>query len=287
MEFVIVSGMSGAGKSRAAAVLEDIGFYCIDNMPPALIPKFAEICFQAGGKMEKVALVTDVRGINLSKSFFEGMADLKGSGYDYKLIFLDASDETLVSRYKETRRRHPLLDQCGGSIIEAIRAEREVMEDLKSMADTVIDTSKLSPMQLRDHMMRIFVEGKSQNLVVNVMSFGFKYGAPADADLIFDVRCLPNPYYILELKAKTGLDHEVYEYVFSFEEANTLFDKLSDLISFLLPLYMEEGKAQLIIAFGCTGGKHRSVSFAERLGAYLNEKGLAHAVVSHRDIAKA
>lgn len=286
VELVIVSGMSGAGKSRAAAALEDLGFYCIDNMPPALIPKFAEICFQTGGKLEHVALVTDVRGIHISRDFFDGLAGLKESGFDYKMLFLDASDAALISRYKETRRRHPLSEMFHGSLSEAIQYERGVMQKLRDMADYVIDTTKLSPTQLRDHIMDIFAGGDQSGFVVNVMSFGFKYGSPADADLVFDVRCLPNPFYVPELRDKTGLNEPVYDYVFSFDESRTLFEKIADLVRYLIPLYIEEGKAQLIIAFGCTGGKHRSVSFAERLNDYINDQHLAYSVATHRDIGK-
>ncbi len=287
MELVLISGMSGAGKSRAAAVLEDAGFYCIDNMPLSLIPKFAEICFQAGGKIEKVALVTDVRGMNASEDFYDSLSELKNAGYPFKLLFLDANSETLISRYKETRRKHPLSGRFHGSVAQAIDYERELMQKMRDCADYVVDTSRLSPTQLKEQLVGLFVEGGQKSLMfVSVVSFGFKYGAPADADLLFDVRCLPNPYYVLELKDKTGLDSEVYDYVFSFEDANTFFDKLADLVRFLIPLYIEEGKASLVIGIGCTGGKHRSVSFAQRLNAFINESGLAHSVVTHKDIGK-
>ncbi|MDP4153839.1 MAG: RNase adapter RapZ [Bacillota bacterium] len=285
MEFIIVSGMSGAGKTRAVAALEDIGFYCVDNMPPALIPRFAEICFQSGGKISKVAFVTDARGANMLDKFFEGLDELKKSGFEYKILFLEASDETLIKRYKETRRKHPLADMYGGSVYAAINAERELLAGIKKQATYILDTSKINSQQLKEYLCEIFSKDTKHSMIITVQSFGFKYGAPADADLVFDVRCFPNPFYIDELKNKTGLDKEVRDYVFGFPETNIFVDKLCDMISFLIPLYMEEGKTSLTIAIGCTGGKHRSTCIAEKLNKYINDN-VTYSVITHRDIAK-
>ncbi len=285
MEFIIITGMSGAGKSRAVAALEDVGFYCIDNMPPSMIPKFAEMCFQSGGKISKVAFVTDGRGANMFERFFEGLDELHGAGYEYKILYLDASDATLIKRYKETRRKHPFADMFEGSVSKAIDYERKILEPMKNKADFVVDTTKLSPLQLKDHLLGIFLEGHNTKIVVNVMSFGFKYGVPLDADLMFDVRCFPNPFYVDELKAQTGLDEPVRDYVMKSEQAREFMGKLYDMVDFLMPLYVEEGKTQLVISIGCTGGRHRSVAMAEALAGHINGKTF-NAVVSHRDITK-
>jgi UPF0042 nucleotide-binding protein len=283
MEFVIITGISGAGKSRAANAFEDMGFYCVDNMPPSLIQKFAEICAQSNGNISKVAFVTDVRGGSLFESLFVEIDKLRQSNFDFKLLFLDASDETIVKRYKETRRKHP-LDNLFGSVTEAIANERRILQPVRERADYIIDTTNLSLAQLRDRITTIFAEGnKKDNIIVNCMSFGFKFGIPIDADLVFDVRCFPNPFYIDELKPLTGLDEKVRDYVFSFKETNEFMDKLYDMIDFLLPFYIAEGKTHLTISIGCTGGKHRSVAMSEKLCDHINDKGY-YAVVSHRDI---
>ena len=292
MKFLIVTGLSGSGKSGAVNVLEDMGYYCIDNIPPQLIPKFAEVCFQS--KMEKVAIVTDIRGIAAES----GRSDISGelvSGFDYLrrsvsegevgVLFLDASDETLIKRYKETRRRHPLFERTNGSISEAVAMERSLMSPVRETADYYIDTSDMAIAQLKEKMVDLFMDNPDDRMSVQVMSFGFKYGVPGEADLVFDVRCLPNPFYLPELKHKTGRDAEVRDYVMSFEQSRVLRDKLFDMIEFLLPHYVAEGKSRLVIAFGCTGGKHRSVTFAELTAAFLKEKECKVKIL-HRDIEK-
>ena len=284
MAFVIVTGVSGAGKSRAIDALEDLGFYCADNMPPALIPKFAELCLQTDGKINDVAIVTDVRGGTLFSSLFEGLDEFNKQGGNYKILFLDADDNVLMRRFKETRRKHPLTEP-GGSLADAIALERALLRPARERADYIIDTTNLSPAQLKERITVLFLGDNKTGLVVNCMSFGFKYGPPTEGDLVFDVRCFPNPFYIDNLKNLTGLDAPVKDYVFSSEQTCTFMTKLYDMIDFLLPLYVEEGKSQLIIAIGCTGGKHRSVAIAEAIFRHLFDKGV-RAAVNHRDIQK-
>lgn len=286
MDFVIVTGMSGAGKSRAVDALEDIGFYCIDNMPPKLISKFAEICLQSDGKISRVAIVTDVRGGELFQGLFDELDHLRDQQFSYKLLFLDASDAVLMRRYKETRRRHPLLDVVHGSIEDAVKSERLLLKPARERADYVIDTTHLSAAQLKERISNIFLDNIMTGMLINCTSFGFKYGPATEADLVFDVRCLPNPFYVDELKKQTGLDQPVRDYVMKWPQSVELMNKIVDLVDFLIPYYLDEGKSQLVIAFGCTGGKHRSVTFAEYLYQHLSEKG--HKVtVNHRDILKA
>lgn len=285
MQFLIVTGLSGSGKSGAVNVLEDIGYYCIDNMPPQLISKFAEISAQSNGKIDRVAIVTDVRGGELFFKLGDHLKELKAQGLEVKILFLDASDEVLVKRYKETRRKHPLDEKFHGNLLRAVSAEREMLRVVREFADYYIDTSFLSTSQLKEQINSIFLENINDFMIVKVMSFGFKYGAPNEADLVFDVRCLPNPFYVPELKPYTGQDSCVSEYVMQFEQAKILLQKLKDLIDFLLPLYVHEGKSQLVIAFGCTGGKHRSVTFAEKIYNYLCAKDVK-ARISHRDTLK-
>ena len=277
MKFLIVTGLSGSGKSGAVNVLEDIGYYCIDNIPPQLIPKFAEICIN-NGQMNKVAIVTDIRGGELFLELDEGLNYLKSNK-------LDASDEVLIKRYKETRRKHPLDEQCHGSLQSAIDTERKMLETVRGNADYYIDTSDLSMNQLKETVYSLFLDNPNDSMVVKIMSFGYKYGVSREADLVFDVRCLPNPFYIPELKHHTGTESCVSDYVLSFEQSRTLARKLEDLLDFLIPLYIHEGKSQLVIAFGCTGGKHRSVTFAETLFKYLSDKKI-RCRISHRDINK-
>ena len=284
MKFLIVTGLSGSGKSGAVNVLEDIGYYCIDNIPPQLIPKFAEICLN-NKQMKKVAIVTDIRGGELFLELDEGLNYLKNHKLDTSILFLDASDEVLIKRYKETRRKHPLDEQCHGSIQRAITAEREVLASVREVADYYIDTSDLSMGQLKETVYSLFLDNPNDSMVVKVMSFGFKYGVSREADLVFDVRCLPNPFYIPELKQHTGLESCVRDYVLSFEQSQKLAEKLKDMLDFLIPLYIHEGKSQLVIAFGCTGGKHRSVTFAETIFKYLSDKGMK-CRICHRDINK-
>lgn len=284
MAFVIITGISGAGKSKAVNALEDLGFYCVDNMPPTLIPKFAELCLQTDGKISNVAIVTDVRGGVLFSTLFEGLDELKKLGGEYKILFLDAEDSVLMRRYKETRRMHPLAVP-GGSISEAIKLERDMLRPALERADYIIDTSNLTPAQLKDRLNVLFLGEDRSGLMVNCVSFGFKYGTPTEADLVFDVRCFPNPFYQDELKNLTGLDAPVKNYVFSHEMTRIFLEKLYDLVDFLLPLYAEEGKSQLIIGIGCTGGKHRSVAIAEVLYRHLLDKNV-RATINHRDIQR-
>lgn len=284
MKFLIVTGMSGSGKSGAVNVLEDIGYYCIDNIPPQLIPKFAEICIN-NGQMQKVAIVTDIRGGELFFELDEGLNYLKSNNLDTSIIFLDSSDDALIKRYKETRRRHPLDEQSHGSLKRAINTEREVLASVREHADYYIDTTDLSMAQLKETIYSLFLDNPNESMVVKVMSFGFKYGISREADLVFDVRCLPNPFYIPELKQHTGLESCVRDYVLSFDQSKELEKKLKDMLDFLIPLYIHEGKSQLVIAFGCTGGKHRSVTFAETIYKHLVDKNM-RCRISHRDINK-
>ena len=285
MQFVIVTGMSGSGKSTAVNVLEDIGYYCVDNMPPELMVKFAEICDQSEGKIDKVAFVADIRGGDLFLKLRDAVGEMKQLGVNMKILFLDSSDEAITRRYKETRRKHPLDEVSFGNIKTAIDKEREFLRGIRDKVDYYIDTSNTSTAEFKERIYSIFLETGEDSMRIEVRSFGFKYGTMHDADLMFDVRCLPNPFYIPELKMKTGLDSEVSGYVMKFEQSQQLLDKLNDLVDFLLPLYKKEGKAQLVIAFGCTGGKHRSVTFAEAVGKHLREGG--HRIrLSHRDIEK-
>lgn len=285
MDFLIVTGLSGAGKSRAVDALEDIGFYCVDNMPPQLISKVAEICLAGNSQINRIAIVTDLRGGDMFYGLFEQLDELKDKGLEYKLLFLDASNAELIRRYKETRRRHPLADVVKGGLEEAVRNERILLKPARERADYIIDTTHLSANELKQRMNNIFLDNIRNSMLVNVMSFGFKYGVPAEADLVFDVRCLPNPFYVDDLKPKTGLEEEVRDYVMNSDDSRQLLDKLKDLISFLIPLYQKEGKTQLMIGVGCTGGKHRSVTFAELIYQYLSEQN-QNVRVLHRDISK-
>lgn len=285
MRFVIVTGMSGAGKSSVLKFLEDIDFFCVDNLPPALIPKFAELCFEKDGDIERIAIGIDIRGGKLFNDLFEVLGQLEASGYDFEIMFLDAVDSTLIKRYKETRRAHPLSSQKS-SIEEGIQKEREILSEVKSKATYIIDTSSILIRDLKNQINRIFLENKSfDSLMVTVCSFGFKYGIPAASDLVFDVRFLPNPFYIQELKELTGNDEPVSSYVLSFPEAEAFLDKLVDMVRFLLPLYVKEGKNNLVISIGCTGGKHRSVTMVNALAKALGED--EHSIiVRHNDIEK-
>ena len=284
MEMVIVTGLSGAGKSWAIDVFEDIGYYCIDNMPPFLIPKFAELSAQSDGVISKIAMVVDIRGGSHFNSFIDVLDELDEIGISYKILYLDADDAELVRRYKETRRKHPLLDECG-SVQKAIAKERKILEQARNRADFIIDTTHLSNAQLKENIVGIFMDGGVEGLLINCVSFGFKHGLPIESDLVFDVRCLPNPFYIPELKASTGMDQPVEDYVMQFPQSVELFDKIRDLLDFLIPLYVAEGKSQLTISFGCTGGKHRSVVFAKLMHRHLKDKGY-RTIVSHRDALK-
>ena len=284
MEFVIVTGLSGSGKSSAVKVLEDIGYFCIDNMPPQLIPDFAAMCNEHND-IQKVAIVTDIRGGTMFFKLGESITALHIRGIDVKVLFLEASREVLIKRYKETRRKHPLEEVSDGDIVKAIDAEIELLGEIRENAEYIVDSSLLSTGQLKEQIAGLFLEKASDGMIVSCMSFGFKYGAPGEADLVFDVRCLPNPFYLPELKEKTGLDKEVRDYVMSFEQSQTLRDKLFDLIDFLIPHYVSEGKSRLVIAFGCTGGKHRSVTFAELTAKHLRENDFKTRIL-HRDAKK-
>jgi UPF0042 nucleotide-binding protein len=285
MQFVVVTGLSGAGKSYAMNVLEDIGFYCIDNMPPKLITKFGEICVDAEEKYSKVAIAVDIRAGDMFSEIASSCKALSKMDINVKILYLEASNEVIIKRYKETRRKHPLDLQFNSCLSKAVAFEREQLNELREMCDYYIDTSYLSNAQLKEQIVNIFLAHKSDSMVVKVMSFGFKYGATTEADLIFDVRCLPNPYYIPELKEHTGQENCIQDYVMSFQQSKELLTKICDLVDFLIPLYIQEGKSNLIIGFGCTGGKHRSATFTELLSKHLEENGLK-VIKTHRDINK-
>ena len=282
MEFLVITGMSGAGKSQAMKVMEDMNYYCMDNLPPALLTKFAELCYESKRDIEKVAVVVDIRSGEFFDSLFNGLDELEKMGISYKILFLDAADNTLIKRYKELRRPHPLNPD--GSIIEGINEERNLLYEVKKRADYKIDTSKLSLGMLKEEMRRIFIEGeKNRNLSISISSFGFKHGTLLDGDLVFDVRFIPNPYYILELREFTGEDDKVKDYVFEWPETNIFISKIIDMLEFLIPYYIREGKTQLILGIGCTGGVHRSVAITNRIGAILKSHG-HRATISHRDL---
>ncbi|MCT8976413.1 RNase adapter RapZ [Clostridium sp. CX1] len=283
MRFVIVTGLSGAGKTQAIRNLEDLGYFCVDNLPPTLIPKFAEACYQTDGKIDKIALVIDIRGGKFFDDLFESLKYLKEQGYKYEILFLDASDEVLVKRFKESRRKHPLAPD--GRILNGISMERNKLREVKDRADNIIDTSKLATRELREEITKIYSEeGQMETqLMITILSFGFKYGIPVDSDLVFDVRFLPNPYYIPELKKYSGNDKPVRDYVMSFEETNNFIDKLEDMLQYLIPNYLKEGKRQLIVSIGCTGGRHRSVTIANAIYEKLTNNEY-RVNIDHRDI---
>ncbi|HEX7056335.1 MAG TPA: RNase adapter RapZ [Bacilli bacterium] len=281
-KLVIISGMSGAGKTIAVQSLEDLGFFCVDNLPPVLIPKFAELIEQSKGRIGKVALVIDLRGREFFTALAEALNYLKeNQTISYEIVFLDATDAVLVQRYKESRRRHPLAPE--GLPLEGIMLERRLLEELKGMATQVIDTSGLKPMQLKERIVERYHQLHVKTIVVNVISFGFKYGIPIDADLVFDVRFLPNPHYIEHLRPLTGIHSDVYDYVMRWPDTQIFLQKLLDMLNFLIPQYLQEGKGQIVIGIGCTGGKHRSVAIAEYLGKMLDNNETEMIKVSHRD----
>jgi len=285
MEFVIVSGLSGAGKSKALSTLEDFGFYCVDNMPEDLIAQFAQLCMATKSKYEKVALVTDVRSGLTFDGLFKTLDTLDQMNCSYFILFMEASDEALIKRYKETRHKHPLTKD-GIDLLEAVRRERELLQPIRNRANYIIDSSNMSTNKLRGELINLFAGGhRDRAMTVNVRSFGFKYGLPLDADLVFDVRMLPNPYYIPELKHHTGLEQPVRDFIFSHQQSIDYMKKLEDLLVFSLPLYVEEGKTSLVIAFGCTGGHHRSVAVAREIGDFTSRLGFA-TQVGHRDISR-
>ena len=285
MEFIIISGLSGAGKSKAASFMEDMGFFCVDTLPAPLIPKFAELGMAGTGEYDRVVLVTDVRsGTNFS-ALFQSLEALKGMKCPYRILYMDASDDVIIKRYKETRRSHPLAEECD-SLEGAIALERRMLAPLRERAEFVVDTSDLSTAKLRGELLRLFGRGSQEGaMTVSVTSFGFKHGLPREADLVFDVRFLPNPYYVQELRPRTGLDDGVRDYVFSGGAAGEFLEKLQDLVGFLLPKYVEEGKTALVVAVGCTGGHHRSVAIAHALAAYIRGRGYP-VTESHRDLGR-
>lgn len=284
MEFVILTGMSGAGKSQAIKVLEDINYYCMDNMPPALLPNFAELCKSSSKEVDKVAVVADIRGGIFFKDLFNSLEILKNKGIKYSVLFLDASDEELVKRYKELRRPHPL--STTGTIIDGIQDERMLLNEVKQKSDYIINTSNMKLGRLKEEILTIFLNGKiPHNLNISIMSFGYKYGLPQDSDLVFDVRFLPNPYYIEELKQFTGNDANVQEYVMGFDTTVTFINKLMDMLNFLMPHYIKEGKSNLVISIGCTGGKHRSVTISNKVADILSETNY-RVMLTHRDVEK-
>ena len=281
MQFTVVTGLSGAGKTQVIRFLEDIGFFCMDNLPPAIIPQLAEMFMSIHGKYDKVAFVIDSRVGEMIGDLLDNLKILKDNGYDNKLVFVTARDEVLVKRYKETRRLHPIPSSKG--LLDSIKIERAMLETIYQEADAVVDTSDYTLGQLSKRLREIYTDGKQDDFFINVMSFGFKYGLPLDADLVFDVRCFPNPFYVDELKDKTGNEKEVQDYVMSTATAKEFLVKLCDLASFLVPLYMEEGKTSLTICIGCTGGKHRSVTFTNKLAESLEKYNVN---IIHRDVAR-
>lgn len=283
MRFVIVTGLSGAGKTNAVRNLEDLGYFCVDNFPPTLIPKFAEACFQSEGKIDKIALVIDIRGGEFFNDLFDSLNYLKEQNFKYEILFLDASDEILIKRFKETRRKHPLAPD--GRILTGIELEKNKLREVKDRADIIINTTKFRTSDLREEITKFYSEdGQIEiELMITVVSFGFKYGIPVDSDLVFDVRFLPNPFYIPKLKKFSGKDKEVSDYVFSFDVTKKFADRLQDMLEFLIPNYIKEGKRQLIISIGCTGGRHRSVAIANEIYERINSKGYK-VNIEHRDI---
>ncbi|MBQ7566716.1 MAG: RNase adapter RapZ [Oscillospiraceae bacterium] len=285
MQLVIISGYSGAGKSKAASVLEDSGFYCVDNLPAPLIPQFVRLCLATQTRYEKVALVTDIRGGQTFDGLFTALGELDAMGQPYGILFMEASSEVIIKRYKETRRRHPLTEP-GATLAELIEREKELLQPVRNRANWIINTSYLSSAKLRGQVLEI-VAGDREDLAmsVSVVSFGFKFGLPLDADLVFDVRFLPNPYYIEELREMTGLDDEVHDFIFSYQQSKDYLKKVKDMLRMSLPYYADEGKTDLVIAVGCTGGRHRSVAVAREIASYVTNLGY-QTVSNHRDLGR-
>ncbi len=283
MELLIVTGLSGAGKSQVANVLEDIGYFCTDNIPPSLLPRFVSHCAETVSN-DKFAAIMDMRSGSAPSKILDVLDEVKQHDLTLKVMFLDAESSVLVRRYKETRRRHPLLTHTDNDLLSAITLERELLSPIKAVADYVMDTSVTSANGLKEQIYHMFATPAS-SMSIRVVSFGFKYGLPIDSDLVFDVRCLPNPFYIADLKQKTGLEEEVFDYVMSFDEAKQFADHIQNMLAFSVPLYVKEGKSQLVISIGCTGGKHRSVTFARVTEAFITSLGHS-AALFHRDIDK-
>lgn len=286
MEFLIVSGMSGAGKSRAVAVFEDLGYYCVDNMPAPLIPRFAEMCIAAKGRFERAVLVVDTRGGVDFNGLFAALEELSDLDCTCKILYFEASVETIISRQRETRRKHP-MQQDGMSMNQAIHKEIEILAGVRAKADYIINTTSLSTAGLRQHIIDLFVQTdeRDRSMSISVMSFGFKYGAPPEVDVMFDVRFLPNPFYLLDLRPKTGLEEDVYNYVMQNPNTGEFLERLFPLVDYLIPQYIEEGKTSVVFGIGCTGGKHRSVVLAEHLNRHIQENGY-HSTTIHRDIGR-
>lgn len=283
LELVIITGMSGAGKSVAMQSFEDMGYYCIDNLPPELLVTFLDLMLKSADKKSKIAAVIDTRGGGLFDALLDAIDNLtRMENVTTRILFLEADDETLVSRYKETRRSHPLAN--GRQPLTGIQKERGLLSDVKGRARSIFNTSRMKPKQLRDKIIAEFSVGEGENFTLNFISFGFKHGMPIDADVVFDVRFLPNPYYIESMRPQTGLDKDVYEYVLKWEDTQTLIAKLSDLFQFLIPQYKNEGKSQVVVAFGCTGGQHRSVTLAEYFGNLFKDDYTTY--VTHQHIEK-
>ncbi len=286
MEFIIITGLSGAGKSVAMRCLEDNGYYCVDNIPPVLLPTFYELCEKtADERLKKMAIVTDVRSGEVFADLFSALDQMKSDKKQYKILFLDAQDDVLLHRYKQTRRKHPLLEVTKGSIEEALHLERRLLNHVKARADYVIDTSLLAQLQLRERISSLFLGNASLGMTITCLSFGFKYGVPSESDLVFDVRCLPNPFYIPELKTHTGLEDCVFDYVMQFDQSKGFLERMLSLVDYSLPLYLKEGKSQLVIAVGCTGGKHRSVTLTRKLYQHILDSG-HRVIVHHRDVSR-
>lgn len=284
VRFVIITGLSGAGRSEAVRCLEDLGFFCVDNLPPTLIPKFAELCLQSGGRLSRIALVVDIRGREFFDSAVEALEELERRGLAYEILFLEASDEVLVRRFKETRRRHPLAHE--GRVVEGLAEERRRLEVLRGRARHIIDTSSLTPRELRRRLAELFADGDpAARMSVHLLSFGYKYGLPLDADLVLDVRFLPNPHYVASLRPLTGEEAAVREYVLKWPLTRRFLTKAWSFLSFLLPHFVSEGKAQLTVAVGCTGGQHRSVVIANILAERVRHHGFP-VTVTHRDVTR-
>ena len=288
MEFVILTGLSGAGKTNTLHAMEDSGFYCVDNLPPLLLDTFYDLCDSSTDtRLKKVAVVADARSGELFADIPEVLSKLRLDGKRFKILFLDAKPDVLLVRYKGTRRKHPLIGEItSGSLEEAVALENDLMKGVREMADYVIDTTMMTPNELKERVTTLFSAGAGDTLLVTCMSFGYKYGIPPEADLVFDVRCLPNPFYIKELKALTGLDEAVRSYILDFDVSKRFVEKLFDYIDFTLPLYRKDGKSELVIAVGCTGGRHRSVTVARLLNTHFLENGQKSSI-HHRDIWKA
>lgn len=279
---VFITGMSGAGKSRAINALEDMQFYCVDNLPASLTKTFADLVAQSQDKLSNVAIVIDSRdGENVGTELSTALRELSERNVEYKVLFLEASNSAIVRRYRETRRRHPLAQSTGGDVAAAIEKERKLLMPLRAMADYIIDTSNVNPQQLRERIVSTFSDNQKAGMMISCVSFGFKYGIPTDVDVVFDVRCLPNPFYVDELKHQTGLDEPVKKYIFSYQSAHDFLAHICDFLDFSIPMYVEEGKGQLVIGIGCTGGRHRSVAFAEAVAEHIGG-----AITVHRDISK-